>query len=341
MHDSMRFWPLFKGPRRRHSGCMTKESKASASQSLNHTCILAAISLALGCTATTHPVTRSPLGSARSTADLEAVIDQPGTLTARTINAADWGVDLSGLLNLDNPKAKAAKIGDRVEPIAIYFHEIVHPVRGLYLIDSGVERALRDDPSKSAASWMVRHVMHLERLKVHEDMATYLGHTKQPLRGVFLTHLHLDHVSGLPDVPSDVPIYVGPGDVEHSQFLNLFVRSTMNSELEGKGPLREFTFQPDPSARFRGVLDVFGDGQLWALFVPGHTQGSIAYVARTPDGPILFTGDASHTAWGWQNDVEPGSFSEDKPTSALSLHALRELAARHPKLRVRLGHQAL
>lgn len=305
-------------------------------------CIIVAAAFGFsGCTSTSHGVVQSPLGTSRSTDELEAVIDQPGTLSAKTINAADWGVDLSGLLNLDNPTVKAAGIKDRVEPIAIYFHEIVHPVRGLFLIDSGVERKLRDAPGDSAVSWMVRKVMHLERLKVNEDMATYLENEKQTVQGVFLTHLHLDHVSGLPDLPNDVPVYLGPGDVEHSQFINIFVRSTINGELEGKGPLREFKFQPDPSQRFRGVLDVFGDGQFWALYVPGHTQGSIAYVARTPDGPILFTGDASHTAWGWQHDVEPGTFSDDKPTSAVSLRELRALCARHPRMQVRLGHQSL
>ena len=114
-------------------------------------------------------------------------------------------------------------------------------------------------------SGLVREVMHLERLKVNKDMATYLKNEKQPVQGVFLTHLHLDHVSGLPDLPDNVPIYVGQGDVEHSQFLNIFVRSTINNELEGKGPLREFRFQRDPSQLFRGVLDVFGDGQFWAV----------------------------------------------------------------------------
>jgi hypothetical protein len=55
----------------------------------------------------------------------------------------------------------------------------------------------------------------------------------------------------------------------------------------------------------------------------------------------LFTGDACHTAWGWQQGVEPGSFSSDAPRSRHSLLALRELAQRHPGLDVRLGHQEL
>jgi hypothetical protein len=60
---------------------------------------------------------------------------------------------------------------------------------------------------------------------------------------------------------------------------------------------------------------------------------------RTPDGPKLLVGDASHTRWGWENGVEPGTFSLDGPQSALSLAVLRELASEYPQLDVYLGHQ--
>jgi glyoxylase-like metal-dependent hydrolase (beta-lactamase superfamily II) len=86
---------------------------------------------------------------------------------------------------------------------------------------------------------------------------------------------------------------------------------------------------------------VFGDGSLFALHVPGHTRGSLAFLARTPRGPVLLVGDACHTAWGWKNGVEPGEFSTDGPRSAESLARLLDLARRHPSIDVRLGHQPL
>ncbi|MDF2696775.1 MAG: Beta-lactamase-like protein, partial [Labilithrix sp.] len=73
--------------------------------------------------------------------------------------------------------------------------------------------------------------------------------------------------------------------------------------------------------------------------VPGHTPGSTAYLARTSSGPILFTGDACHTTWGWDHGVEPGSFSSDKARSAASLERLRRFVKKHPSIEVRVGHQ--
>jgi glyoxylase-like metal-dependent hydrolase (beta-lactamase superfamily II) len=158
---------------------------------------------------------------------------------------------------------------------------------------------------------------------------------------VFFTHLHADHLTGLRDVPRGTALYVGPGETTERKAENLFARPIVDAAFHGHAPLREWSFQADPGGRFSGVLDVFGDGSVWALHVPGHSAGSTAYLVRTPRGPVLLVGDACHTAWGWRNGVEPGDFSHDKPLSARSLEQLRALVARHPGIDVRLGHQPL
>ncbi len=143
------------------------------------------------------------------------------------------------------------------------------------------------------------------------------------------------------DVPNDAMVFTGPGESAGKSLIHRLVQPMTDKALEGKGALHEWRFAPDPDGAFEGVLDVFGDGSIWALYVPGHTPGSTAYLARTPDGPVLFAGDACHTAWGWQHGVEPGTYSEDRPRSADSLARLRRFVAKHPRIRVKLGHQAL
>jgi glyoxylase-like metal-dependent hydrolase (beta-lactamase superfamily II) len=155
----------------------------------------------------------------------------------------------------------------------------------------------------------------------------------------FLTHLHLDHIMGMPDVPHGTPVFSGPGETRSHGFLNLFTRPITDRAFAGQNTIAEWQFQADPDQRFHGVLDVFGDGSLWALHVPGHTPGSTAYLARTPQGPVLMVGDACHTSWGWEHEVEPGTFSKDQPLSAESLGELEGLVERHPNIDVRLGHQ--
>lgn len=123
--------------------------------------------------------------------------------------------------------------------------------------------------------------------------------------------------------------------------MNVFVGAAIDAELEGKGPLREWRASPDPDGVFEGIVDVFGDRSLFAIAVPGHTPGSTAYLARTPSGPVLMVGDACHTRWGWENGVEPGTFSNDREHGADSLARLERFVAKHPRVDVRLGHQLM
>lgn len=298
-------------------------------------------SLAAACAPTSHPVTAASLGVQRSAADLEAIVDQPGPVTVETVVGADWEVDRSGLINLKHEKARQAGLTDGPEAIIIPFHAIHHPVKGLYLVDTGVEKALRDDPSQAAVRGLVAFFMNVEKMRFRTDTATWIARQKEPVAGVFLTHLHVDHVSGMRDVPAPAPAYVGLGEATVATFENMFVRGVVDDALAGKGPIREWQFRPQPGAAFDAVLDIFGDGTVWALSVPGHTPGSTAYLARTPAGPVLMVGDACHTTWGWENGVEPGKFSYDRERSAVSLAQLQRFVARHPSVDVRLGHQVL
>lgn len=292
-----------------------------------------------GCVASTHAVKTSALGTVRSSDELLAVIDEPGPIELETINSADWAVERSGLINLNHPVAKAAGLTNIPEPIQVYFHALTHPTRGTFLVDTGVEHALRDAPSEAAIKGLVAAQLHVDQMQVHVTPHDWLRAHPQGVTGVFLTHLHIDHISGVPDLPAEVALYAGPGEPGARTFLNLFVQPNLDRQLQGKGPINEWAFTADASHRFAGVIDVFGDGSVWALWVPGHTPGSTAYLVRTTKGPVLLTGDVSHTRWGWEHDVEPGTYTNDQPGNAKTLAQLRALVAEHPNIVVRLGHQ--
>lgn len=300
---------------------------------------LIALTTLTGCAFSSHATQPSKLGTARSSDELVALLATPGPVTLETVASCDWEVDRSGLINLDAPAAKAAGLVDGPEPIQVFFHVIRHPTKGTFLVDTGVEKALRDAPEKAAIRGLVASVMHADKMTFHVPLGDFLEKEKAPVAGVFFTHLHLDHLSGMPDVPKGTPLYAGPGETSERSLLNAVVRPNIDRALEGQGDINEWPYQADAAGRFAGVVDVFGDGSVWALSVPGHTAGSTAYLVRTTEGPVLLTGDASHTRWGWEHAVEPGTFSSDKAKSAQSLAALEALVKAHPEIQVRLGHQ--
>lgn len=292
-----------------------------------------------GCSITSHPLGKPAFGKASSSAEMERLIDQPGPIQLETINSADWSVPLSGLLNLKSPAAIQAGLKDRDEPIQVYAHLLHHPIRGNFLVDTGVSKKLLDNPGKEGVNWLIRQVLPLDKMQLKKGTAEIIQGLDGKLSGVFLTHLHLDHISGMPDIPDDVPLYIGATESTEKYLLNVFVQGSNNKLFENKQPLQEWNFQPDPQNRFEGIIDIFEDGSVFAISVPGHTPGSIAYLVRTPHGSVLLVGDTSHTRWGWENTVEPGEYTQDNERNLKNLKSLKNLVASYPQIDVRFGHQ--
>lgn len=264
-------------------------------------------------------------------------LDQPGPIEVETVVSARWAVATAGLVNLAHPKARAARLSNESVPIVLAVHVVRHPTKGVFVIDTGAprgwERGARDNIEGLVAGSFVREIAPVEPL------ADILARQGKPLAGVFLTHMHFDHVLGLADVQKGTPVFAGPGERDmHGAEKLVFGRAI--EELTRGHDLRTLDYgKSRPLGPIGKAIDVFGDGSFYALHVPGHTEGSTAYLARTPKGPVLFAGDCSHTLWGWDNGVEPGLFTGDGPENAKSLAALKRLAAEHPKMRVLVGHE--
>lgn len=303
--------------------------------------LVAAVASQIGCSASHHPTQKAALGTPANPAIVESTLASAGPIRFTRIVAAEWAVARSGLLNLDHPAAKAAGLEDRSEPIEIYFYLLEHPTEGDFIVDSGVASAFGEGERHPGVSPIVAAAMNLDALNLHVPMREWLEARPRGLAGVFLTHLHLDHIMGLPDIAASTPIYVGPGETEASAFLNLFSRGTIDSMIERDAPLLEWPFASGDDGSGPPMLDVFGDGSLFVMHVPGHTPGSVSFLVRSTEGPRLLVGDTSHTRWGWEHGVEPGTYTMDHESNRANLAWLRSLAASNPELEVHLGHQRL
>lgn len=282
--------------------------------------------------ASRHPLTPADLGAVARSADLEASLARPGVVTFERVRFAQWTAGRGAFIDRDDARTEAVPKGG--ETATIYAYVVDHPRFGRVLIDSGVSSEL-----ERRLNWVMRRAVSDLHVRIERTTAQWLqGET--PPRAVFLTHLHFDHVGGLIDLPATTPVYVGAGEAAERSRVNLLLGRPADAALRGFSPLREWRFQPDPDGQFEGVLDVFGDGSLWAIRVPGHSAGSTAYLVNAIDGPKLVVGDAVSTRLGWEQKMPQPVAPAARADAEASAERLRRFAEAHPAVTVFLGHQS-
>lgn len=268
----------------------------------------------------------------------DEVLAAPTEVEVRTVVSARWEVKRGGLINLRHPAAKEAGLSNEKIPVVLPVGIVRHPDAGDFIVDTGIDTAIAQGSSDGAARGLVKGVT--DKMEPVEPLAGIVTRHGLTVQGVLLTHSHPDHVLGLPDLPPEVPIYTGPGELADRRTGNGLLRPTYRRLFEGRAAVREVdptqTIALDP---FPAVIDLLGDGSIWGIVSEGHTEGSMAWLVNGTDGPALFVGDTSHTRWGWEHGVEPGTFTEDQALNAEALARLREFVQRYPQTKVYVGHE--
>jgi len=307
---------------------------------LSRVLLLGAFSL-VGCAAVPHPIEphAAPLFERRAPAPRtwNEVFATPSGVEVRVEVAAHWIAQRRGLIDFRDPTTKRQGLRPGPQSISLLVGVIRHPEYGDFLVDTGIDASIAEGEPKAVRGVVERR---LDTVLPVEDTASMRRRLELDLSGVLLTHTHFDHVLGLPDIPPDVPVYIGAGEQDRSGLLGALLRPGHARVYAGRAPLQALESDDGISlAPFDRVIDLLGDGSIWAIPTPGHTPGSMVYVVNAADGPVMFVGDTSHTWWGWNHGVPPGYFSEDRETTGEALDLLRIFAAAHPEVEVVVGHE--
>lgn len=106
---------------------------------------------------------------------------------------------------------------------------------------------------------------------------------------VFISHLHLDHMSLLPFVADEIPIYMSPRSAE---LLGQLERAGLNPPV-GR-PIQTLE---------SGEAVTLGSLEVTAMAVDHDIPGALAFLVDTPDGALVYSGDLRSHGYQ-QNDTE-------------------------------------
>jgi glyoxylase-like metal-dependent hydrolase (beta-lactamase superfamily II) len=178
-------------------------------------------------------------------------------------------------------------------PIVAFLVE--HPTAGPFLIDTGFHPSVAVDPKQSLGPVLGR----LWNLDMRPEQAVPaqlrergIDHRDLPL--VVMTHLHLDHASGISEFPNATFVLGGgewAGMHGPRPTMNGYVRKHVAHAVE----FREVDYDGPSIAShstFARSFDLFGDGSVQLLFTPGHTLGHQSVLLRLKDREALVCGDA-------------------------------------------------
>jgi len=170
------------------------------------------------------------------------------------------------------------------------------------LVDCGFSRETCNDPRGALGTGMAA-ILGV-RLAPDDAIAVQLearGIAPSRVKTVVATHLHLDHVGGLPDFPAARLVCT---DREWAAFHASWwpPGSYRMGDLEGGNPVDALALDGPPHLGFPGSRDLFGDGSVVLLDARGHTRGHAAVALRTGEGTFVHTGDASDLLWEYQHD---------------------------------------
>ena len=178
------------------------------------------------------------------------------------------------------------------------------------LWDTGLPRALLNhamDPRQGLDATLTVTIV---------DQLAQLGVKPEQISIVAISHEHFDHTGQAGDFPS-AKLLMGKGDIDDMRGANAERGAPLAHWLKDGGAMEPIT----------GDKDVFGDGSVVMLDMPGHTPGHHALLVKLAHkGYVLLSGDVAHFAENYASNGVP-SYNSNRADTLASFDRFKTLAA--------------
>ena len=264
----------------------------------------------------------------------DEVFAKPGEISCKTFHTGNLVIQNKLMLNLAHPEARDIK--REVINVPVYCNLVRHAAEGDYLVDAGLDRTYQTNAYGNLRGVLKSILWPLKSYqKKGQDIASLLEERKISLKGVFFSHMHADHISGVRDLKKDIKLFVDRDEPDYT-LGPLFDHDA----LDGFTTLFTLDFGAAPEMAPLGLcIDVFGDGSFWAVRTSGHRKGHVSYLVNGTNGTFLLTGDACDLKIGFEKGIGPGFGSYNKTNAQQSLNRMIAFTRRYPQVTVIFSHE--
>jgi len=175
-----------------------------------------------------------------------------------------------------------------------------------WVIETGTERILIDAGGRPGVGGGVTRT----KFRIAPDQALVPQLARRGLLPgdfdrVLLTHLHVDHIGGLPAFDPRRVWVARPEWAPVAHFPGSLMRFLTAPVHRGFVP-RLFDFDGPAMLGFPASRRVTPDGSIVALPTPGHSPGHTSFLIRRPEGDVLLAGDVTYDLYGLEAQQDQG-----------------------------------
>ncbi|MBB3109688.1 glyoxylase-like metal-dependent hydrolase (beta-lactamase superfamily II) [Paenibacillus phyllosphaerae] len=236
-------------------------------------------------------------------------------------------------------------------PFPAGFACIRHPLQGCILFDTGYSARFFEETKRFPAA-LYRMITPVTFDSQDSAMNQLLkdGIPAEEIRYVVLSHFHADHTAGLRDFPHARLLYKQEAYSTVNKlgtFASVragYLPGLLPDDFENRSLLVEETprLQLPNDFPFEAGYDLFGDGSIIAVDVPGHAAGQIGLLLTTAEGAYFLCADAVWSSIAYRERRKPHAVARiimDDPRSYDdSFERLCRLHEHYPHIRIIPSH---
>jgi len=223
----------------------------------------------------------------------------------------------------------------------------------LVLFDTGIGTRIEEE-MRPLIYWgnlfFHRYVMRTRFNPQHDALVHQLprlGFKPSDVRNVVVSHLHWDHAGGMRDFPQ-AHFFVGRREWDFASNLSkgaLFKNAFIKEQIYGAGLDIEL-IETDPRKPFKNFpasYDLFGDGSMIMVDLPGHSPGLMGMFLTMPSGRrFLFSADTFYFPEGLEERLPKSALMQslvsEGPEAGASIDRVYELMKSDSQLEIVGSH---